>query len=112
MISWLAGGQDPADAPEVTIPARTQLLPNRPNPFQNGTVLRYQLAKSSSVRLAVYDAAGRQVRSLVSGAQTAGTHAIEWDGRNDSGSLLPAGVYLYRLETEDVTSERKMLRMK
>ena len=105
-------GQDPADAPEVTIPARTQLLPNRPNPFQNGTVLRYQLAKSSSVRLAVYDAAGRQVRSLVSGAQTAGTHAIEWDGRNDSGSLLPAGVYLYRLETEDVTSERKMLRMK
>ena len=59
-----------------------------------------------------YDAVGRQVRSLVSGTQTAGTHAIEWDGRNDSGSILPAGVYLYRLETEDVTSERKMLRMK
>ncbi|MEZ4649425.1 MAG: FlgD immunoglobulin-like domain containing protein [Candidatus Eisenbacteria bacterium] len=105
-------GQDPSDAPDVTIPARTQLLPNRPNPFREGTVLRYQLATSGSVRLAVYDASGRQVRSLVSGTQTAGSHSIEWDGRNDSGTVLPAGVYLDRLETEGTTSERKMLRMK
>lgn len=103
---------DPADVETEVTPLRTQLLPNRPNPFREGTVVRYQLATSGPVRLEVFDAAGRQVRTLVAGSQNAGTHAIDWDGRNDGGALVPAGLYLYRLETEGLTSERKMLRVR
>ena len=105
-------GSDPSAVEPTGLPLRSRLLPNRPNPFRSGTVLRYQLAADGPVRLAVYDASGRQVRSLYSGTQAAGSHAIEWDGRTDSGSLVPAGIYLYRLETETVTSERKMLQIR
>ena len=41
---------------------------------------------------------GRTVRKLVDGTQGAGSHAVDWDGRNDSGRMLPSGIYFYRLE--------------
>lgn len=102
-------GQDPADVGTLPTIAKTQLLPNRPNPFREGTVLRYQIAQSGPVEVAVYDAAGRLVRKLVDGPTDAGNHAIEWDGRDDSGQQMPAGVYLYKLRSGESRSERKMM---
>jgi flagellar hook assembly protein FlgD len=44
----------------------------------------------------VFDASGRRVRTLVSGRGPAGG-VVEWDGRDVSGRLAPAGVYVVRL---------------
>jgi hypothetical protein len=67
-----------------------------PNPAQGTTTLRFALAAPAEVRLAVYDALGREVAVLVDGVLAAGSHAAVLDGAS-----LPAGVYVYRLATGD-----------
>jgi hypothetical protein len=64
-----------------------------PNPFRTTTAIAYALAQDAHVRLAVYDALGRQVALLVDEEVQAGTHTATFDG-----SSLPAGTYLYRIE--------------
>jgi len=84
-----------------------QLNQNYPNPFNPRTVIRWQLAVGSSVKLIVYNPLGQTVKILVDEWQTAGIHSIEFDG-----SSLPSGVYLYRLEAGDFAEVRKMILMK
>jgi len=62
-----------------------------PNPFQGATTLRLAAGAAGGGRLAVFDAAGRLLRVL----ETAGGSAL-WDGRDDRGRRLPAGVYYVR----------------
>lgn len=71
-----------------------------PNPTSGGTTLRFALDAPGSVRLRVADAGGRWVRTAFVGELAAGTHALDWDGRNDANELLPAGAYFYQLSTE------------
>lgn len=68
-----------------------------PNPARGGCVLRFALAVARPGSLAVYDTAGRRVRTLESGPLAPGEHAPAWDGRDDAGGTLPPGVYLARL---------------
>ena len=62
------------------------------------TTLRFGLATSGRVSLALYDASGRRVRTLASGALEAGEHSARWDGRDDSGHEVAAGLYFAKLE--------------
>ncbi len=75
------------------LPAAATLMSNYPNPFTHTTTIEYALPASGPVRLAVYDALGREVATLVDGVRQAGPHAAVFDGTS-----LPSGVYLYRLE--------------
>jgi hypothetical protein len=72
-----------------------------PNPFQVGseTWIPYTLAQDADVRLSIYDMLGRSVITLVSTTQTAGEKLVSWNGRDGQGDAVPAGVYVYRLET-------------
>ncbi len=74
---------------------------NYPNPFSlNGqTWIPYTLSFEGDVRLHVYDLLGRRLRTLVALRQGAGAKLASWDGRDERGALVPAGMYLYRLET-------------
>jgi cytochrome c peroxidase len=82
------------------LPRALQLAPGRPTPFSSGTLIAYELFTASPVRLVVYDAQGRSVRRLVDGTvQLPGAYSVPWDGRDDSGRALAAGVYFYRLES-------------
>jgi flagellar hook assembly protein FlgD len=77
------------------------LGPATPNPFapaSGGTRLTVALSAAGDVRLAIYDVAGRLVRSLVDGHRAAGTHPVRWEGRNDAGRAVAPGVYYVRLE--------------
>ncbi len=78
-------------APEL--PAAAALTSNYPNPFTHTTTIEYALPVSGPVRLAVYDALGREVATLVDGVRQAGSHVAVFDGTS-----LSSGVYLYRLE--------------
>ena len=81
------------------LPRALRLAPGRPTPFSATTSIRYELYTASNVRLVVYDAQGRSVRRLVDGAiQAPGSYTVTWDGRDDGGRSLAAGVYFYRID--------------
>lgn len=91
------------DAPPIAPGAPTELaltLAGR-NPVTDGATFRLRLPRAADVRLSVYDAAGRRVRSLHAGARAAGEHAMRWDGRDDSGARVAPGVYLAAAEWAD-----------
>jgi hypothetical protein len=70
----------------------------RPNPFRDRTVIHFVAAQAATVELAVFDIAGRRVRTLLRGAAAAGEHDAPWDGLDDAGRRVAPGVYLYRLQ--------------
>jgi hypothetical protein len=74
---------------------------NYPNPFRVAarTIIPYTLVQDGMVRLTIFDMLGRVVRTLVADALPAGSKVADWDGRDALGSVVPAGVYNYRLET-------------
>ncbi len=88
------------------------LRQNSPNPFNPRTEIAFGLRAPSLCRLSIYDVSGRCVTTLLDELRGPGTHRVEWDGRTDEGVEVGTGVYLYRLETNRGTSERKMLLLK
>ena len=99
------------------IPEETALLANYPNPFNPETWIPYHLANASDVKITIYDTRGGIVRQLALGHQPAGfynsrSRAAYWDGRNRVGEPVASGVYFYQLETDDLSSLRKMVILK
>ena len=83
------------------------LFQNYPNPFNPSTTIRYELPKSSVVRLNVYDMLGREVSVLVNERRDAGVHEVKFDG-----SGLSSGVYFCRMRAGDFLSTKRMLVLK
>jgi predicted GH43/DUF377 family glycosyl hydrolase len=83
-----------------------------PNPFNPLTRLDFAVARDGPVRLRIYDPAGRLVITLVDETLTAGHHHATWDGRDAAGRQAPAGLYLYRLETHNFSTSRRMTLLK
>lgn len=88
------------------------LQPNYPNPFNPSTQIRFSVAHAGHVSLEIYDAAGRHVRTLVDDTRAADEHTVTWDGRDDTGAAVAAGVYLYRLQAGDDARTRRMVLVK
>ncbi len=70
-----------------------------PNPFNPSTHIAYDLPRSGRVRLVVLDLLGRVVASLLDADQQAGTHTLEWAGNDQKGAMLPAGMYIARIQS-------------
>ena len=69
-----------------------------PNPFSFAATIRYAIPRDGVVSLRIYDLAGRLVRRLVSGRQSAGRHEVTWRGDGPDGARLAAGLYFCQLE--------------
>jgi predicted GH43/DUF377 family glycosyl hydrolase len=109
-VTSVGGGQDALAIDHVR---RFALLQNQPNPFNPRTVIPYHLLESAPVSLQVFDVAGRLVRRLLDDdAVGAGTHAVPWDGRDDTGRPVSAGVYFYRLAVAGSVETRRMTMIK
>jgi hypothetical protein len=80
-----------------------------PNPFRAGTSIAFELPADSRVSLEVYDVTGRRIRTLAAESMVTGKHEIAWDGTDESGSRVAAGVYLYRLRAGELTATRRMV---
>jgi len=80
-----------------------------PNPTTASTVLRFDLPRAANASMVIYDAAGRMVRTLVRGAVAAGQHRETWNGTDDSGRAVGAGVYFVRLEAEGLNARRRIV---
>ena len=75
------------------------LAPPSPNPFRGSAALRFGLSRAGEVRLELFDVGGRRVRNLAEGMRSAGSHLVPWDGRDDGGRPVGAGIYFVRLVT-------------
>ncbi len=80
------------------------LAQNYPNPFNPQTIISYNLAKNCSVKIKIFDLAGREVKSLVSENQIAGQHSVTFIADN-----LASGVYYYRINAGDFVQTKKMI---
>jgi len=89
------------------IPNQFSLSQNYPNPFNPRTVIKFQVASSSSVKLIIYDALGSELETLVNEQLNAGTYEADWNADKFS-----SGVYYYKLSAGDYTETKKMILMK
>jgi hypothetical protein len=89
--------------------AMIALSPPRPNPTTSSVAIEFELAAERSVAVSVHDVSGRLVRRLLR-PQTlsAGRHKIRWDGRDDQGRLVPAGIFAVRLTAGDSVVSRRV----
>jgi uncharacterized repeat protein (TIGR03806 family) len=94
-------------------PESFALAPAYPNPFvrtsRAAATINYQLATSVRVELAVFDVLGRKIKTLVDETRHAGAHLAYWDGADDDGKLVSAGVYFYRMRAGRFAFTRKIL---
>ncbi len=86
------------------LPTGFALEQNYPNPFNPSTTIKYELPRSTEVRLSVYDVLGREVSVLVNERRGAGVHEVRFDG-----SGLASGIYLYRLQAGSYVQTRKLV---
>jgi hypothetical protein len=94
----------------AAIPAAFQLEQNYPNPFSQiprlvgnpGTVIGFALPAAGKVVVKIYSETGQLVRTLVDGEMAAGRHTVRWNGHNQLGNAVAAGIYLYQIVVQGV----------
>lgn len=95
------------DAGEAT-PGVAFLAQSAPNPSAASTTIAFGLPLPGTITLDVFDPRGRLVRRLAAGRHDAGVHRTLWDGRDENGARVRAGVYFYRLITPDGRFEKRL----
>jgi hypothetical protein len=109
----LAKGNDTAAVrPPGSVPIIVALYQNYPNPFNPGTKIEYVADGVNNATIEVFDLLGRRVRTLVAGPHEPGRFVVFWDGRDESGTPLASGIYLYQLRSGSTVLTRKMLLLK
>jgi glucose/arabinose dehydrogenase len=101
-------------APVAVAPsgAERKALRVSPNPFQDASELSFSLPAASPVRITVFDAAGRERRVVYTGTVAGGTTRMSWDGADETGRPVAAGVYLVRLEHPGGQETVRVLRLR
>ena len=84
-----------------------RLMQNYPNPFNTGTIINYQISKTSRVMLKIYNSIGEKIGTLVDETKSPGSYIAEFNGQN-----LSSGVYFYVLESGNYREVKKMVLIK
>jgi hypothetical protein len=96
-----------------SIPSRMELSQNYPNPLPaalpRATAIAFQLPNSGHIELKVFNILGAEIKTLIKGFYPAGPGMIVWDGADELGRPVAAGVYFYRLQAGAFAETRKML---
>jgi photosystem II stability/assembly factor-like uncharacterized protein len=92
---------------DVSAPLEFALNQNYPNPFNPTTTINFSLAEPTFVKLAIYNLLGEELEILKNENMNAGSYNVSFDA-----SSLPSGMYLYKIETAQFSSVRKMMLMK
>lgn len=89
------------------IPKSYLLEQNYPNPFNPKTIIRFDILKTSDVKITIYDITGREVERLVQQKLNAGKYSVDFDAGN-----LSSGVYFYSIVAGDFVQTKKMILVK
>lgn len=82
-----------------------------PEPFLSQTTISYWLMNRGNIDLGIYDLYGVVVRTLVKSSENAGSHAILWDGKNDQGLIVPAGIYFVKAQINNESITKKLVKL-
>lgn len=97
VLKKVISGSDP-------YPSQYYLEQNFPNPFNSATTIRYSLPKREQVSLTIYDILGREVETIVNARQLPGSYEYHWAPQS-----IASGVYFYRLISDEVQLQKKMV---
>lgn len=90
-----------------------QLFQNYPNPFNPSTEISFSISIRSNVELVIYNSIGQKVRTLLSSQYlSAGLHSSIWNGKDDAGSQVSSGTYIYSLRAGDFEQSCKLILLK
>ncbi len=106
---YTGGSVSTAVAHTTVLPQSFRIDQNYPNPFNAQTRIHYELFRAVRVRIVVYDALGRRVRTLVDVFQSPGDHDLVWDGRDESGHKLTNGSYFYLMDIGESLEMKQMI---
>ena len=106
-LSWSPGTA--LDVPRSDGGAALSPLFAFPNPSRGDITISFRLAQRSETSLRIYDVAGRVVRTLASGALSAGSQSVRWDRRMETGALVQPGLYFCELRASDYRSVRRIV---
>jgi len=73
----------------------------RPNPLNPKTDLSFRISRPGSVKVALFDARGRLVRTIMAQTLAAGDHSVPWDGTDDRGGKVSSGQYFFRIQAPE-----------
>lgn len=79
-----------------------------PNPATTGATISFNLAEPANASLKIYNINGQLVKTLVNESKPVGYHSVKWDGKDERGNKVAAGVYLYRMQAGDYSKTNKM----
>jgi hypothetical protein len=106
-------GEDIVTAVETertdALPGAFGLRQNYPNPFNPETEISYMVEEPGDVRLSIFNSVGQQIRVLVEAYHASGEYKVSWNGLDESGQKVTAGVYLYSMEAGTFKDTRKMV---
>ncbi len=105
------GSQGPQSRPKTHIPI-SYAFNIYPNPFVTQIRIDYALPTHTSVAIAIYDATGRQVKTLISEMQKPGYYSTIWHGADDIGRKVSSGIYFIRFEAGEFRAQDKILLIK
>ncbi len=111
-IAAFSGAVSGVESTANVIPTEFVLEQNYPNPFNPQTKIEFEIPKASHVSLKIYNSIGEEVTTLVDNVVNAGTHSVDWNGRNRFNSTVASGVYFYRLVADNFVETKKMLLIK
>jgi serine protease len=124
-VGWLGGGRlnayralanivsvEEPQSDHTVLPQGYVLSQNYPNPFNPSTTISYHLPVGGFVVAKIFNIQGQLVRTLVDEDQSAGSHSIRWDGRDDHGQMATSGIYFYQLKSGNWSQARKMILLK
>jgi len=95
----------------IELPQPFAVLYNDPNPFHPEANITYHLAADAQVHLLIYDLLGEAIRNLEDEWKSPGEYSIRWDGKDEKGRAVAAGVYIYKLHIGSFT-EMKIFQLK
>ena len=88
------------------------IAPSKPNPFINKTLIKYGLPTSCHVNILIYNLYGQEIYTLINEKQKKGIHTVCWDGRDNFGKKVPAGVYFLKVTAGEYTETKKLLKVR
>jgi|GEM_PF-6129813 len=108
--AWISKGI--SENQSLDLPNKFYLASPFPNPFNPTTTLSFDLPEAAPVTLQIYDILGRKVWEYEQNSFNTGSYEIVWDGSNNYGQQVAAGVYIIRMTTPEFSSHQKVVYLK
>lgn len=109
-LSWTRGVVSTDQ--EISLPSEFALKGNYPNPFNPSTSIVYSIGMNSNVNVRIFSLLGEEIATLFNGDVNPGNHEVRWNGVDKSGAKVASGMYIYRVEANNIALTGKMMLMK